>query len=40
MIGHRTQQMRSGISALYGKMKIALSLKIQELQDFMSGKRM
>jgi hypothetical protein len=40
MIGLRTQQMLSGISALYGKMRIALFSKIQELKDFMLGKRM
>jgi hypothetical protein len=40
MIGQATQQMRSGISALYGKMRIALSSMIQGLKDFMLGKRM
>jgi hypothetical protein len=40
MIGQATQQMPSAISALYGKTRTALSSKIQELKDFMSGKRM
>jgi hypothetical protein len=39
-IGHHTQQMRLGISALFGKMRIHLSLEITELQAFMSVKRM
>jgi hypothetical protein len=39
-IGLATQQMRSAISALYGKTRTALSSMIQELKDFMSGKRM
>jgi hypothetical protein len=40
MIGQATQPMRSAISALYGKMRTALSSKIQEFKDFMSGKLM
>jgi phage terminase large subunit len=38
-IGQAIQQMRCAISALFGKMKIALSSKIQRLKDFMSVKR-
>jgi phage terminase large subunit len=39
-IGQATQQMRSAISALFGRMRKAQSSIIQQLQVFMSGKRM